>query len=873
MAARPGAVRGQSDTESRLPSHRIVHRFDFDERPAGNLEDEPKYWVPLKLAGFPRFAVGAFDFEVGRTSPPSFHLASEGRSVAYQYTGPETRVRANTDYRVEGFIRADRLRAARACLNAHYLDEHGRPIAGTVVRSRFVGGAGEPDGWAGFELYLPPATGEACTIGLVAWVLAESKWNISTLTRRHIPRTDVHGGAWFDDITIYALPRAEITTSAAGHVLTPEGAQELQVVLADPEDTSLEGMLSITAADGGLVETHPISVVVDEHVDPVHIHVGHLSPGLYEASLDVAADGAPVVSRRLVFARAAPPNRHGDTAARPFGVVVDPRYRSDPATELALLQKQLARSVKLPVWTGLAEDPPTAAARRTTDRLLRDLLKSGFGLSGVFVGPPGAIVQSDGPYPRALLAFLADQPSAWQDHLAMVVAPYAGIFRWWQVGPDGGKEVEEGDQLPRALEHLRTAMRRFITMPQLAIPASSAVELAGKEPAVEQVTLTLGSQIHPDWLASEIQRAYRRGYDFVSAFVEPLPAERYQRIPRLASWAQRIITARHAGAQTVFVPQTWTVRDTSQGRVTEPTEEYLILRTIADVLGGAVPGERVRVTPGVYCLAFHDGDSTVLALWDTQAPPEGRNHAIQLGQANRQIDLWGRSSPFERDEHGRQIVRLSSMPVLVDGVERWLIDFRTALTLEPGHVETGWELVEHKLGMAYEGLEAVSGRISFDAPGSWEITPRTLMFSLMPQRTEEFPLQVRYSHNEPAGQRDLIAQILLSQTSYYLEVPLSVELGLSDVDVWGMAVLEGDELVLTHAVTNRSKKPLHFRGAASVPGRERQYRPFLNLHSRETQTVEYRFVNGAGLAGSTVRLALREMNDGPRIHNLELTVP
>ena len=78
---------------------------------------------------------------------------------------------------------------------------------------------------------------------------------------------------------------------------------------------------------------------------------------------------------------------------------------------------------------------------------------------------------------------------------------------------------------------------------------------------------------------------------------------------------------------------------------------------------------------------------------------------------------------------------------------------------------------------------------------------------------------------------------------------------------------------MTNFGTNRSKKPLHFRGAASVPGSERQYRPFVNLQPGETQTVEYHFSNGAGLAGSTVRLALREVADGPRVHNLELTVP
>ncbi|MCH8966846.1 MAG: hypothetical protein IID43_04145, partial [Planctomycetes bacterium] len=97
----------EEDGEGLPDSRRIVHRFDFDERASGNLEDEPKFWTPLRLAGFPRYATGAFDFDVGFPASPSFELRCEGRSVAYHYTGPETRVRPTTDYRIQASIRTD----------------------------------------------------------------------------------------------------------------------------------------------------------------------------------------------------------------------------------------------------------------------------------------------------------------------------------------------------------------------------------------------------------------------------------------------------------------------------------------------------------------------------------------------------------------------------------------------------------------------------------------------------------------------------------------------------------------------------------------------------------------------------------------------
>ncbi|GAG19914.1 unnamed protein product, partial [marine sediment metagenome] len=35
-----------------------MHRFDFDELAAGNLEEIPKYWEPLRPIGFPHYAYG-----------------------------------------------------------------------------------------------------------------------------------------------------------------------------------------------------------------------------------------------------------------------------------------------------------------------------------------------------------------------------------------------------------------------------------------------------------------------------------------------------------------------------------------------------------------------------------------------------------------------------------------------------------------------------------------------------------------------------------------------------------------------------------------------------------------------------------------------
>jgi len=417
---RPAVGQTQAPGTMGKGTHRVVHRFDFNEREEGNLEDVPKFWEQFRPPGFPKFTAGRFDFDTGREDRVSFYLASEGRSVAYQYAGPGTPVQPNTSYLIEGYILPDELHGARACLSAHFLDEYRNPIAESLVRSRYVGGPAEKDQWQRVEMHLPPAPPDARTIGLIAWVMAEPAWDTAERTYRYIPLADVRGGAWFDDITVHSLLRITISSSSPSNVLPPHGPQELRVLLADYLDASLEGRLTIRGAAGVEVGGCVIPVRMGESVEPQIIGVGDLTPGIYHAALDVSAGEELIVTRTLSFAILGPLHGEEDTRARPFGVVVDPRMRTDQEVELDLLRHLQARSAKLAVWTGLSEPAATVEQSKAADSLLRSLVREGFSLTGVFAGPPAPLIQSAGAYPRPLVEILSNDPAGWRDHLAAV---------------------------------------------------------------------------------------------------------------------------------------------------------------------------------------------------------------------------------------------------------------------------------------------------------------------------------------------------------------------------------------------------------------------------------------------------------------------
>ncbi|RME37218.1 MAG: hypothetical protein D6788_09950, partial [Planctomycetota bacterium] len=644
LAAQETATASRS-AASTSRAARLVHRFDFNERPLGNLEDLPKYWEPLRPAGFPHYTRGGFDEAVGHEAPPSFHLASEGRNVAFQYNGPETRVRLNTEYRVVGYIRPQSLRHARACLSAHFVDRAGRPIVETLTRSPFVGGSGS-DEWTRVVIDLPQAPPEAYTIAVTAWVLQRDMWDPGGWRPWEIPRRDVSAGAWFDDIALYALPRVALSCAARGNVIPPDGPFDLEIVFSDSEDPGLRGLLTIVDATGNVVETHPVPVTMRAAGTPRTVSTAHLPPGLYRARLDIVAGDETVVTRAITFARLAPLVHPGAHPVRRLGVVLQSDAYDHSETVLALLRHQRVQAAKVPLWGDRPLCQPGERACAVRDAFFQALVKAGFALTGVFEGIPGDTATPREERLRALVEWLGGDPAAWRDRLAMTVAPWASLFQTWQLGADRQPPHLKEEGLILALERMRKVMADYISVPRLAVVQDITRERGLDGRNVAELVLAAGPDASPAFLGERIRTLQTSQTARVSTYIPPLPEASYTRTGRLAHWAVRVLEARHAGAD-VYVPQPWRIGTRND---VQPDETYLLLRTIADLIGDAKPGPVVPGWDGVRALAFYRGDEAVVALWDPQAPLEGRLHTLQLGRADRQYDLWGRATTLPEEE-------------------------------------------------------------------------------------------------------------------------------------------------------------------------------------------------------------------------------
>ncbi|MCP4247714.1 MAG: hypothetical protein GY778_11755 [bacterium] len=870
-AAQPVAA---PDTDARGDLRRVIHRFDFDEWHLGNYEQTPMHWRPVEAEGFPNFAPASFDDRVGHAAPPSFHLGLDGRNVAQWYNGPATPVRPNSEYLVTGWVRADRLLSARAALSAYYLDRNGLPLDGTQVFSRLVGSEqpqpGETEPWQQVEIHLPAAPPEARTIGLTVWGVQASVWDTRPRPHRNIEPQDIDAGAWIDDIVVYRMPSVTLATTAPGGIFETPEVPTLVVAVADADAIGLSAKLTVRSATGLTVSDARVPIQAGRTARPARLPLAGIEPGLYEATLTISTDGDQTTTHRLRFVQLAPTLHPNLGVAAPFGVVLDSRNRAAPYVEGRLLETLSVGAVKVPVWSRRAAHDLEGPAG---DTLLHGLVRAGVHLTGVLSEPPPGLVASAGAYARPLLEILGDDPQGWRPHLASVAAQYSSIFRNWQIGADDDHVVASDPALGDVLRSVRREMTSLITTVSLAAPRLAALAPDSEALPAEEITLGFGDDIHSNWMPGYLDDYRGLGYERISAYVDHDPDHPYARLPKLGEFAKRIIRARHAGMATVYAPQLWRKRLTPAGEITEPTEALIVYRTIVNALHDLTPGPVVELAAGVQALAFHGLDRSVLALWDPSAPPEGREYTFQFGSAERQIDLWSRIMPLTTGQDGRRRVRLYPQPVFVDGIERWLIEFASTVAINPARIEMSLLPQTHGITFSNAGQRALSAKVRIVAPRGWEVRPQRFLLRLSPGASHEQPVELRYSRSEPAGPKRIRAVVdLESEPEYHFEIPLTLELGIDNVDVWGFAFLEGDRLVLRHGITNRTGQSLSFRSSATAPGHSRQFRVIAGLAPGATTTAEYRFRDAGELAGRTVRLGLREI-DGPRTHTIELSAP
>lgn len=866
-----GLASAPAEPTENLLHDRLIHTFDFDERGEGNMESIPKYWTAFLGPEFPRFATGSFDTSAGHDAPPSFLLEVQGRNVAYRYDGPDTLISPQSDYMIVGWLRYQGLAGCRAAMSAYYVDYHRLPMTETQRFSPLFGE--EPsEQWQRVEVYLPAGPPEARTVGISVWLVQSEVWDVGPKLPRSIQTRDVGAKVWFDDLQVFRMPGLHVSGGGLGNVVEFAEGAALELTVTDASPQGLHAAMEAHDISGRQVLAADQPVGTADGREGLRLPCAALPPGLYRVHLRVSQSGQQIADQSFQFAKVAEPLVRHTTTARAFGVVIDAHDRADPPTEAAMLRALKVGAVKLPVWSGSAERPDLPDQPASTQQMLNEFLQNRVALTGVFVGPPSAVVREAGPYPRPLLGLLVEDPQQWQKYLVRVVAPYASVFGSWQIGPDGDKDFAADSRLLPAVAVVREQMRTLTTIPSITIPGNLTDEPSLPATSVEHVCLSVDEAVSPSSLASYLEHHRGPDHERLSLYLPPTRLPDTDRPARLRDYAKRLIHAHHAGIETAYVRQPWRTRPGVVGALTEPDEEFIILRTVVNLLGETRPADSLRLNDRAAALCFVRADRATLALWDDSAGPEGTRQALQLGNASRQIDLWGRATELAPTEDGRRWVTLSPNPVFIDHVDHGLIRFQAGIALVPADESVGQRTRRFNLHFANPYADAISVQGRVDAPAEWELSTKHFDTVIPAGRAVDHPVEIRFGPEEPAGRKEVELHVnLRADRDYKVILPLTLEVGSPEIEAWGLATIEGDRLVLRHRVKNRSGSQLNFRAFAVAPGRTRQTRLLTEFEPGEARTLEYRFKDAASLVGRTIRLQLRELN-GSRLHNLDVVV-
>jgi hypothetical protein len=613
---------GNGETSSAAPNlYRLVKRFDFDERRLGNYEDTPMYWRRLAGPGLPAFNRGRFDYQAGAAAPPSFRLDIVGGGhVCYEYQQRDLAAVAGSDYVVTVSIRPEGLRAARAFMAAFFVDRFDDEIPGSRRVSDLVSATGRsPEPWQLVRVDLPGDHPDAYAVRVQLWVLQAYSWRgVDRDDPDPLIVQDVQASAWFDDLSVLRLPRTRLRLSnAAGFVADSPESFIIEVHNATPAAisaelyvTDLAGRLlherrlelpsqvagPAPAADGAPDLALPgFQTARDSPLSEVHYPVPPLPPGVYRAGFRLVAAGERLLDRELQFAVLAPlPPPRGVFAD--LGVYLGPFAGGDRVALRRLLAAMACGAVKV----GVPLLDEEAAHRRQDDliqlgELLRDLSEHRIETTAVLL--PLAVAEG-GNVALSTRSMLNSDPQ-WTRALRPVLTRFGGLLGDWQVG-DERNELAAGGWSPAALAELRTFVTRFVTLPRLIRPHAVTRPL---RPGSEPFSLLVPARLPPHtwdqqlsavaehssacWLQLEFETSRRLGRD-----------------ERLADLAQRVILAKASGAQRTYVPAPFELADEGDQRLWQPGEEFLVLRTLFHVLGGARLAARFQPAPDQEALLF-----------------------------------------------------------------------------------------------------------------------------------------------------------------------------------------------------------------------------------------------------------------------------
>ena len=771
---------------------------------------------------------------------------------------------------VVGLVRTHSLEQARAYVTAYYLDRKGRVIEGTEVRSDLVGGQRLDDEWVPVTVPLPGNVPGSRYIGLSLWLTQRSIWDKGPRPKRAIERLDVEAAAWFDDITVYRLPRVMLRSGNSGNIFSEHEPVVLMTEVNDPDGLHLTATLDVRDAAGDLVESLDAPIQSTGAARTDRFELTELPLGVYDAELRVATAETVLVRKQLRFARLGTPVSSPAAVGRGFGVILDTTEARLLPHQGALLNALHPQYVKTPIWNAqsamLGEEPNIAAI----DATLEAIVAARADPVGIMQDEPEGLTTADGARMLSMVDVFSEDPAGWKPLIAAVWSRYAGLIHVWQLGQEGDRPVFLDDRLSDLMPRLRAEMRPLMSEPLLALPGEAHFELDAT--LGDYQAIRLPNTIAADDIARHLKPLITDDPHRTWITVEPLPVAGYERKVRLHDLARRLVEARYLGVGGVFLAAPWKGRLDLLNAEVNPSEDYIVLRTVADLLGDAKPISRMTLGGQDEAIVFDRNGQAIIFVSNPRALGEGRTQHLWLGENAAQVDLWGRKTTL-RTVGSRQRVDIGVEPSFIIHTPTWLLEFRRQFRIEPRVFETSFDGAHREIVFSNPYNQPINGMLRLVVPPDWDIRPIRIPFVLRPGQEHRETVQMHLPINAESGVTSLIGEFSLdADRRLNLIVPTWFELGLNGVDVDTFVFQSGGNLIVRVTMTNQGAKTISFDGNLLIPGRSPITRLFAQFETGQSLTKDFVLENASELSGQFVRISLKEVQGG-RIWNRVIQIP
>ena len=873
-----------------------VRLFDFDERKLGNYEDTPLHWSQLQGEGLPTlFALGKLDDNVGRTAAPSFRLDIATGNVAYEYQHLDLTVIPGSDYSLVGYIRPRGLKYAGAFMAAYFVDRFGVPIPGTHQVSNIVRGTGrEPEPWQQVQLGIPGKFPLAYSLRIQFWILQDYTWNepdpheIDPIIRR-----DVYASAWFDDLAVYRLPRANLQLSNPAGLVKPDAREELVLDVNNATSYALHLLLTINdddgrqyynkqleipplispadlTPDGQVAHSGDARLASDEqrHITALHEPLPQLPDGFYTASLRVLTGDKTLLTRQTSFV-VLPRLPAGDLRNLDLGVDLGRWSNCNVAGVQELLNGLGCGAVKVGIpMSGRIEGQEETDYFRQLSSLVRILAENRVDATGVMLAPPPSGVTE--LKPDLSIHNLVATNTTWQDLFSPILTQFGALLSAWQLGSEP-IELEHARVWDQAgIERVRKHLRSFISIPKLAIPQPiSAVPSPQEDINSVWIPAELSAATLPRLLEFLVQNNPSSYWLQLGVRAPTTPANR---IKRLSDLARRLVLAKSLNPGRIFVPAPFGVSHRGGLPTWQPTEDFLVYRTLFHYLSGKTAVEVTKPAPDTIAIIFQNPDSSCMVIWTWREQPLAEPVMLYLGDQPRATDLWGRQWPLEVIDERAQIP-VGPTPLIIDNMHTPLALLQASYRVAPTYVQMHTPEPRPVVTFRNTYDTQLSGEVKLTPPGSWKVKPAQKSFLLAPGESFSEPLDLLLPPHQIAETHKLDVRLtLFSPEHHELHFPESLTVGLRDIGSDASAYWDGNDLVVKQTLLNFSQNPVSFNTYCNPPGRAREERFFHNIAPGEVSIQTYVFPNSRDLAGSRIPIGISEIG-GPRVLNQFAEVP